>query len=105
MYTYSLTDVQYKIFVMLEIGKTITLEVEPSNAIETVKAKIHGKERILPECQRLRVAGKMLEDGYTLSGYNIVEDAVLHLSMIHWNGNQLWTTMLDTSEMEIVLCD
>ena len=70
-----------KIIVKTVTGKTIPLEVELSDTIRNVKAKIYDKECIPPGSQCLTFNGRQLKDNCTLVDYDICMNSILYLAL------------------------
>jgi len=68
-----------QIFIKSLTGDTISLTVDPSDTIQSIKQKVYEKEDISPEFQKCIFNGRLLQDNMILSDYNIQNLSTIHL--------------------------
>ncbi len=67
-----------QIFVRTLGGRTITLDVEPTDTVEHLRETLQSKRGVPPDFVRLVFGGKELQDEHTLDDYGIHSECTLH---------------------------
>lgn len=83
----------------------ITLNVESSTMVDELKAEVENRVGIVPEDQRLVFGSKQLEDGRTISDYNIHTESTLSLSLRLRGGDMSMGVSFDFADVSKPLAE
>jgi hypothetical protein len=96
------------IYIKTMSGKSVELEVNMWDTIESIKDRIFEKEGVPVDQQRLIFASKQLEEGHILSDYNVKNGSAIHLILrlrggMHHETSNGGVVMISKSDVEVVL--
>jgi ubiquitin len=89
-------DFGMQILVKTTTGKTITVQVEPSDTIRHIKAKIQDQQNITFD-------GKQLNSWSKLADYNVKKESTLHLDLCPQGGMQVFVKALPSKTIRLKL--
>lgn len=90
-----------RIFVKTLTGKTIDVDVQPTDSIKKLKEIIYYKEGIPEDQQRMIFGEKQLEDSCMIFDYNIQRESTLHLVLrLRGQGDMIANHIASTNFLE-----
>ncbi|CAG9324050.1 unnamed protein product [Blepharisma stoltei] len=77
-----------QVFVYILVGKRITLNVDPLDMADRLKALFEESQGVPADQQRILLAGRVVESGKSLASYNIMDHMVIRCILANKNWRQ-----------------